>query len=592
MTTIPGTATPVTTIERSPATPVRSHESYEPLVEGVCHHSGRYLTRAEINPRRIALLYEQHDFPGFPALDDLFRSAVHSRQHQHLTWSRPGIRGLAALIAGLLMLGAAALALRRIEQYASLIEYVSVYAILIIGSLVGVGFIAFGVTQFARRNSIYHRQAKGRNPTIADFPLFGAYKIDAQERVTAHLRNDQRTPPNVQRAQGSVRVEVMPEANAATQYAIYRATYSDPSIGRHLHAGTVAFESLGAVTFTPDIEYGHRMALRQPVEQHVVRDGYVTKQPAQFEATYDIDPSVMYTDAASGPRFVLDFRPELKEYDSYTLLLRFQWLGDPRRICRLNECRLQFDPDLGKIVRVEQGRRVQNDGEEIVWRNLLFQDGALTLSVTFANPILNTPCMLKGSYEVDVNATLSGLAIRPEMVWNALGRRATERTQPSIRASSIIQGHISIATGLLSQEHELVHKSTAPVPCPPDYDLVRQVAQVLVENCEIDIQRIEQAAPRLDPRGTLQTELRYWDIVGRKYERELLEAIDVHVVIAGYAVTDLHALSAPQSYIDVRVRCLHDPRHKATPKCVETTCDVITSELHQIFGLAFHERSV
>jgi hypothetical protein len=473
-----------------------------------------------------------------------------------------------------------------------LIEYVTVYALLIIGSVVGVGLLIFGSTQIARRNIIYHRQANGQRPTIEDFPLFGAYKIDAHERVTAHLRNDQHTPPHVKRARGTVQVEVMPEASAAEQYATYRATYTDPSIGRYLHAGTIAFDSLEAVSFTPDIEYGHRMALRQPIEEYVVRAGRVTQQPALFETTYDIDSSVMYTDSASGQRFVLDFRPELKEHDSYTLQLRFRWLGNSSRMCRLNECRLIFDPDLGKIVRVEQGRRVQhNDGEDIVWRNLLFQDGSLTLSVSFSQPILNKPILLKGAYEVDVDGALSGLVIRPEMVWNALGRRATERTQPSIRASSIMQSNITIATSLLSQEHELVRKAIVPVPCPPDYELVRRVAQVLV-NCEVDIQRIEQAAPRLDPRGTLQTELRYWDIIGRRYERKLLEAVDVHVVISGYVVADQQALDAPQSQIDVRVRCLHDPRDMATPRCATLTRNIIKSELERIFALVPNERSI
>src|SRR6266508_6573853 len=91
-------------VEIGKTSAVRSHRSYDPHVEAVCHHSGSYLTRAEVYPQWIGLLREQHDFPGFPELDREFAKAAHTYEHQHLIWSRPGIKGIACMCSGILLL--------------------------------------------------------------------------------------------------------------------------------------------------------------------------------------------------------------------------------------------------------------------------------------------------------------------------------------------------------------------------------------------------------------------------------------------------------------------------------------------------------
>src|SRR5262249_33069440 len=152
---------------------------------------------------------------------------------------------------------------------------------------------------------------------------------------------------------------------------------------------------------------------------------------------------------------VLDLRPELGQHDSYTLVLRWRWLGAQALRCKLVECRLQFPPELESAVKVDQGRRLQQDGAEmIIWRNLRFQGAELALSVTFARAILDAPLVLKGAYQIAIDGPVSGISLHPDRIWNARGRRATERTQPSIRAASTITGSLKIDTSLLSQEHE------------------------------------------------------------------------------------------------------------------------------------------
>jgi hypothetical protein len=98
------------------------------------------------------------------------------------------------------------------------------------------------------------------------------------------------------------------------------------------------------------------------------------------------------------------------------------------------------------------------------------------------------------------------------------------------------------------------------------------VTEVLLEE-GFDLQRVTRTAPRLDPTGRLDKQLLYWDIQGRRYIEELLDAVDVHVVITGSdkiiqaSVND--DVFQPYAQIDLRARCLHDPRNTSTPKAVD-----------------------
>jgi len=108
---------------------------------------------------------------------------------------------------------------------------------------------------------------------------------------------------------------------------------------------------------------------------------------------------------------------------------------------------------------------------------------------------------------------------------------------------------------------------------PPDEKLVECVNNVLLEE-GFDLQRIMRAAPRLDPTGRLDKQLYYWDVSGRRYNEELLDSLDVHVVVTGYdRVLDTGATVdsfQPRANIDLRVRCLSDPRNRVTPDAIDT----------------------
>ena len=582
------TAKPITAtdtgIERGPLSPVRSHASYSPHVEAICHHSGQYLTRGEDNREPVSFLREQHDFPGFPELDDVFAPAAHARAYQHLSWNQPAVQALTMLL-GALLLGLGIYPLyQRAEQWQTTIEYVVVNVLLIGAVVLVLGFVLRAFFLLRNRKALYHRRAGGMRPAIDDFPVLGSYKIDLREAVTADLHNDQHQPPAVQSAAGHAAVELRPEANVPGLYARYHALYAQVPVGSHIHGGAVAFEGLQHVTFQPDLEYGHRLVLRQPVGEQFAPGGIATTNPLGFETAYAISPNALYTGQHEGQRFLLDLQPGLKPFDSYTLMVRLRWLNDNPLPCQLEECRLLIPPELAPVTNFDLGRYVAGQaGGEIIWRKLPFIDGEVVLSLTVGAALIDQPCELTGSYTIICDGTLSGITVRPERIWNALGRHATGRTQPSIRARSSVSGSLLINTALLSQEHEYVFSHTLDTAEPPDHHLIEQVERVL-SHCGVDIQKIEQAMTRRDPYGKLEHELRYWDIAGRRYEESVLEAVDVHIVVAGSDASG-GLVGASHSQLDIRVRCLHDPRNQATAECVQSTGQQLVYELREALGI-------
>ncbi len=169
-------------------TPIRSHRSYEPHVEMVCHHSGRYLTRAETNPTTLAFLREQHDFPGFKELDDLFLNASHDRQHTHVIWNKAGVEGVAMTSAGIMLLVGTLYLARLSDQWGYVIEFALLWLMLVVGGFGGLTLLVLGIQRVSQRNAIFHRQAQGKHPEVWDFPLLCSYHVNLLEKNRSKIR--------------------------------------------------------------------------------------------------------------------------------------------------------------------------------------------------------------------------------------------------------------------------------------------------------------------------------------------------------------------------------------------------------------------
>jgi len=565
------------TIARDDSQAVRSHRSNDPEVQAICHHSGQYLTGAEANHpvwNRLLtrLLREQHDFPGLRNLDRAFRQAVHAAEHQHIVWSRVAIQSMALLLLGPLVLLLTA-ALIRLEDLVPLAYWYPYLAGLALFVVFGGLMIAFGLTRYARRESLFHRRANRMPPAIPDYPVQGRFQITAREDVTIDLDNVRRFHSLVDAQAGSVTVTLTPRQGRWEDYQRYRRQYANHQVGGHLHGGAVALENLQFVRFLDDTpEYDHRLVLRASAAA-IDPDSPNPHLPTiSARSHYQLLPGALYPLHLGLPRFPLEIEPRLARNDSRSLELRFHWRGtDATPICRLEECVLNVPDALGKVTRVTFGRYDQ-ERQQILWRNRSFRERDLWLQVTFEHPILKCQEVLSGRYAFSYEGLLSGMEIRPEHVWTVLGRPVNP-DDCEITLYTGVVGRLTLSLQRLSQEHEHVRSMPAIVcDLPPDERLVECVNNVLLEE-GFDLQRIMRAAPRLDPTGRLDKQLYYWDVTGRRYNEELLDSLDVHVVITGYdRVLDTGAVVdsfQPRANIDLRVRCLSDPRNRVTPDAID-----------------------
>ncbi|NNJ13105.1 hypothetical protein EKD04_022530 [Chloroflexales bacterium ZM16-3] len=570
--------------QRTPGSPIRSHKSYERPANQICHHSGQYLTVEETNPQRVVWLREQHDFPGFKTLDARFQSAAHASEAQHLVWSMPAVRAVGLLIGSLLLLAGIGLLWTRIAQWSGWFEGALIFGAMMVAGAGAVAMLGIGIRLITERANIYHQQAMGERPAVSYFPLFGAYHVEIKESYELNLVNSEPIITNQIVASGLVTVTVHPEPDASDTYRTYRQLYGahrGTGVGEHLHAGAVAFEGREWVSFTPPIDYDHRIALRQPIEQQFVVAGEPQQKPIHFEVPYRIDGAVLRTeDDPRRGRSKLKIIPQLASFDSYTMHLTFLWSGKPKE-CFLKECRLEIPSELGNILQVELGRSVYGtNGPEVVWRNLLFENGKLVLAVRFADPLLGptAPASLEGSYHLVVGGAVSGLQVPPDHVWDPTGRCVTPRAQPKPTMSAIseIKGKLTTHIAVLAEEHEHVDTLRLRTSAETDRPLIKQITHMLTK-MGVDIQRIEEAMPRHDPLDSQSSQLRYWDVIGRIYGSANREALDIHVVVSG-STSDTPQPQV-QTTIDVRVRCLHDPRNTSVVQEVADTCKLINDNL-------------
>lgn len=562
-------------VETAGESPIVSHQSHVPAVYAVCHHSGRYLTRNETNPRRIPFLSEQHDFPGLPRLDHSFNIAAHSLEHQHPVWSRVGIKALGLAISGLVILLLAALVWGFQPFVAGGLLLLLFTGMQILLALAGLGLLLWAAYLLARREAVFHANATGLPPVIPDYPLECTYEVNAREEIIAALGNTRdATAEEPVQPTCSIAVIAHPVANELEDYAAYRTRYDRHPVGEYVHAGVLALAGIQGVAFGGEnIEYGHRLVLRVPRESVDTIDsgGFA---PFTVDAPYKINRAALYPKEAGLERFLVECWPRLVPGDSRTLRLCFDWhaLGLTPTL-RLHSCTLQVPTELGKVTRVRAGRYAPDEGC-VIWQNAPFTGRALELWVTFEHPVLSYQEALKGTYQIYLEELVSGLEISPEHLWTAWGQQAKSGTS-LIRRETIVRGDLQLDLRRLSQEHEYVRTIIVPCDVAPDHRLMQAVTAMLVKE-EVDLLRVAEATPRLNPAGGLDTRLHYWDIAGRHYHADRLDPYDIHVVITGHDQVPLARAGQPpepHAEIELTVRCLHDPRNLVTPNAAD---DLIT----------------
>lgn len=585
----------IVSVELGKMSAVRSHHSYDPDVHGLCHHSGQYLGAREIGPRWVSWLIEPREFPGLRRLDAIYRRAVHARGYRHWVWSAAGVSGVCALISAICLLGLTAWMSRYRDQVGGAAEQTLFRAMIGVGIGGGLAFALAGALLIMWRSVLYHRKAAGLRPATADFPLIQPmYELIARERITRDLGNAaQPDGAAAARQECGLSVRVYPNEESQALYLDYMRLYGRYGLGGTLYGGAVSLEGLQSIMFDDatraQLAYGHRMELRGNTPARLAAGVYQGDDGPLItrDIAYSIRSRDLYGYSDERRRYPLECHPQIAAYDSYTIELRFRWLGDQDLTCLLNECRLWVPPELVSAEGVAPGR-YDAQRQEVIWSNLVFQrrhgdagapidwltryddqaaraDGReqeLVLRVSFSSPILQHEPVLTGSYRCSLDGLISGMQLRSDRIWTAYGRSVADEPReraPLIQTTSVLEGNLTISTRGLLQDHEHVRYSR--IQCRPinARQLLEQVLDRMVEQ-GVDLQRIEQAAPRNDPLGSAHDQLYYWDITGCWYSANTLNAIDVHAVISGYGQLTQDYEHPIHAQIDLRVRCLHDPR--------------------------------
>lgn len=584
-------------IELHGGSPVRSNDDKAQHVHAVCHHSERYLSRSQTYPQqsRRPLFREHHDFPGIPSLDKRFVSAAHALDELHFTWNVPALIGALMILCGILLVIDASMMLDLLQARSVTWVTPLYYSITALMLVIGMMFIF-------DRTHVYHRFSTGRAPAVDDFPLDGTYEVLTTERLTVTLGNTSNQPPVPSQQQCWLEVKVYPEETNLEEFRAYHRLYRQFVDRVQLYAGLIALENHKAVQFAHlHLDNAHQLKLRAPIPTALLQGHYDREENPLLNivAPYTIEESAFYGKERNlrVRRFPLECVPQLSAYDSYTLELHFRWRGNKEEPCWINECTLTFPPELD-VKHVEFGR-YEREIQQAIWRDLYFPSGDETqlrvLSVTCRHPILSYHGTISGTYCCTREGPISQFKISPDRIWNARGLKAAIDKRPVIEQKTIVEGELIVDTKQLMQEHE--HICCIKMTCypQPEQDLVKAVLDAFVKQ-NIDLLRIEHAAPRLDPAGTLRTQLYYWDIVGRHYQQEMIDSIDIHIVISGHnhtnplsTASDGLTIPIPPPQIDIRVRCLHDPRNNAAPERADMELNTLRDELN---SLALQEKNL
>lgn len=547
-----------------------SHESFETPIFSTCHHSGSYLTRAETNPKPVRRFQVQNDFPGLPKLDEAFSIAVHAKKYQHIEWNEILIIGFLIGFLGFFFIAFGFLS--RYYAQAGIAPNLILFYLLLVPT--GVFCLLLALILYGKQEFFYHKiLAKWKPPRVNDYPLSCSYEIKARENLFVDLGNALGTPPEIRRneSKGHLCVTMYPVETEWETYAEYRKQYRRYRVGKNLNAGTVALNCLEGIelpTNNENIEYGHRIILRKLVRETNIARTKKRLAPFAIDFEYGIKLQPMNASVGVLSRFPLECRPQIPAYDSRTLELHFFWHGEKVPSLLLEDCVLQVPYELEPATYVSSGRYDREKGT-VSWHKLGFRNESLTLSVQFENPVLEYKDVITGSYTFSMEDLISKMKVA--QIWDVRGLKVKNGTF-IFRPKTTIKGSVDVETQRLSQGHEYVKETLFTLPVPPDYLTVEALIGVLISE-NFDILRVAQRLPRLDPVGDLNKQLIYWDVFGRCYSGELLDSFDLHIVVAGHSqITGANNSEeyVPQTQVDLRVRCLHDPRNDAVIEFVNS----------------------
>lgn len=582
---------------------VVSYHGGDRRVHAICHHSGRYLTRSEyVQGMALMPLHEQHDFPGLPELDERFRSAAHDVEFKHLMWSKIGVSGVGMLISAALLLACVVLLFSRVDFLSGWVETIIALVVMMAGVIAALVLAFRGVERLAKRTQLFHEwsRSSGQPPSTPDFPVLDCrYQLDAREDYSLKLTNDAiSTDRLVALSEGKLAVTVDPHKRVADLFSRYRDVYR-ASGAVPTFAGVIALDELNNVSFieTPTrlgsivsgLDQSHRVMLRSTAQA----SSDIQSLHHSFE--YQVNREVLFSPvepAAASSSFpqlfdaeddrsklVIECIPELDPHDSRQLHLTFRWLGRKEINWVLEECHIGIPPELGDALLVDRGRIDRTrSGNFALWRNLPLrrdppesEHAKLTLSVRFAEPILRDTPEFHGTFHMRANELVSGLNIHGSRIWDAMGLPADsdQKSDITINRASYVNGEIRLTTTQLTHQHEMVENCHLRARRRADHALIGSIVKTLVR-AGVQVQRAEQSRPHSDLSDEGNIQVAYWDITGRSYRPGRLDPIDLHAVVAGRYLTADLSEPADQvnqsSTVELRLRCLHDPRNKSTVK--------------------------
>lgn len=536
---------------------IASHESYNKPVHAVCHHSKRYLTRKETNPIPRTIFHEQHEFPGSPQLDKKFYDAAHAQEFQHMIWSH--LRFLAVALFLLPMVMIIIFIFLKVDPMGQSSNF---WILLLLSVFISIGGVDY---LWRHRDNLFHKLAKGKNPSIPEFPVECTYRIEAEEEFSVDLGNKTNMVFEVKVESCYFSVKIHPSEEEIRNHSQYRKLYGQ---NHKIYAGVLALSNLAAIKILDDaadtLDLAHRIILLANPETF-------SEQGFSKRIDYTVDFGEVLEHNDGWQEFPLDFYPQIAVKNSRCLDIFFYWWGGDNDECVLERCELHVPDELEPVTWIEMGLYEQV-GQTVLWQNIRFSQKRCRLSVVFNEPILSCHENLVGNYKIILKGKLlSGLKADAEHVWTSKGFRV-ESGRCVIKQRTVIQGELTINPQLLSQEHEYTPDiDTITYSISPSDKLVKSVLDVLQE--KVEIQRIARSLPRLNPIHGNAVRYYYWDILGQIYHPQLFTPIEIHVVIRGFDPLknslESKAIS-PQTQISIHPRTYHDPRDKQTPQMVDS----------------------
>ncbi len=572
-------------IEKSDRTNCVSHLSYETPVVGCCHHTGDYLTAAEIEPTQQYRFWISNEFPGLPKINKAFRDAFHQKKSHHLEIDERWLLPIALLLFA-------------IGSLIFSIDYrVNLQTINDLPNLLFFWLYLFGFSFFLLLTALailfdeklYHNILSiGRRPKLYVYPLDCSYEVEAIEKLTVNLDNSEGLVPEVKQQDCQLKVTVHPAENNWESIVDYAQKYRLSLAHLEMFAGIVSLNRLSAVQFPNGdsrFEYDHRINLRFPYQSPSRRRRSKPSNQLIYRTPYKINFDQLESNKDDPNNFPLVCTPKIAPNNSRQLNIEFEWKGK-QKISSIPFCQLEIPDELGSVIYVKLGHY---DKERciVTWNNLKFKENQLTLTLHFEKPVLTYKQKICGQYKVELDDLYSEMTIDPSHIWDVLGHRV-KSSQSMIRLKTDLSGDLIIDPQRLSQAHEYVTGMSINAPIPPSEEIVQTILNVLLSE-GFDVLRVAKQFPRLDPLGNLNKALLYWDIFTRRYSKDLMESFDLHLIVSGYTQAESESEFTPEQSgmaVDLRIRCLHDPRNKALVQFVKESMEAKDSAT----GMTLYEK--